>query len=171
MGFFQNAWETEQRIFSLGIYRIIIGILFLTSALSKAPWNDFGWFPQALTTAVKYPTFGFYATFIQQTVQPNIQIFGWIQFLVELLIGISLILGLFTVGSAFLGQFWVLNIWIAAAAWPTEWMGSYLMLFFSMVLFWTVKAGRSLGIDQTLVDKAEAYAEHSGLWAFIRMLV
>jgi len=171
MGFFRRAWESESRIFSLGVYRIVIGILFFVSALSKAPWNDFGWFGQAVENAVSYPTFDFYASFMQNIVQPNLTIFGWIQFIVELGIGLSLILGLFTVGSSFFGQFWVLNIWIATASWPTEWAWSYIMLLFAMILFWTCKAGRSLGIDQTLVDKSEAYAEHSGMWAAIRWLV
>jgi len=171
MGFGHTAWEAESRIFSLGLYRITIGVLFFISALSKAPWNDFGWFGQAVQNAIDYPTFGFIASFMQNTVQPNLVAFGWMQFIVELAIGVSLILGLFTVGSAFVGQFWVLMIWMVSASWPTEWAWSYIMLLFSMILFWTIKAGRSLGVDQTLVDKAEAYAEHSSFWALIRWMV
>ena len=171
MGFLRSAWEAESRIFTLGVYRVVIGILFLISALSKAPWNDFGWLPLVVDKAVQYPTFGFYATFMENVVRPNLVVFGWLQFLIELFIGLSLILGLFVVGSGFIGQFWVINIWMIAASWPTEWAWTYIMLVFSMVLFWTCKAGRSLGIDQTLVDKAEAYSEHSTAWAMIRWLV
>lgn len=171
MSFFRTALDAESKIFSLGLYRIAIGVLFLLSAFSKAPWNDFGWFGVAVQNAIDYPTFGFIASFMQNTVQPNLAVFGWIQFVLELLIGLSLILGLFVVGSAFFAQFWVLLIWMIAASWPTEWAWSYIMLLFSMILFWTIKAGRSLGIDQTLLDKAEAYAEHSTVWALIRWLV
>lgn len=167
MGFLHNAWEAESRIFSIGIYRVLIGVLFLVSALTKAPWNDFGWFGQAVQNGIDYPTFHFLGSFLQNTVQPNLAAFGWMVFVLESLIGVSLILGLFAVLSSFLGTFYVLLLWAIAGSWPTEWAWSYIMLTMSMIIFWRTKAGRALGADQTLVDKAEAYSEHSTLWALI----
>jgi len=170
MSFIKNALATETRAAPLALYRMLIGVLFLTSALSKAPWNDFGWFPKAVANNIAHPTFQFWGefnTFIQQ----HLTFFGYLQFFLDFFIGLFLILGLLTVITSFFGQFWVLTIWMSVASWPSEWSWTYIMFFMSMFLFWTTKAGRSFGLDQIIQDKVGAYQEHSKFYRFLSYLL
>jgi len=171
MSFFKNGWIAETRASPMSLLRVLMGILFLTSALSKAPWNDFGWFAKAVSNNIAYPTFDFWASFNQNVIQGSLSTFGWLQFLIEFTLGLFLILGLFTVLTAFVGQFWVLIIWMGAASWPSEWIWTYIMWFTSMFLLWTTKAGRAFGLDQIIQDKVGAYEEHSKFYRFLSYLL
>jgi len=87
---------------SVALFRIMFGILWLDMALQKAPWkiqNDhrFGWLYGFIWTEIKNPTFEFYKNFLHDVVLPNFTTFGYITFLTEISLGISLLLGLFTV--------------------------------------------------------------------------
>lgn len=171
MSFFKNAWIAETRAAPIALLRVLMGVLFLTSALAKAPWNEFGWFAKAVANNIAYPTFNFWATFNQSVIQTNLTFFGWLQFLIELSLGIFLLLGVFTVLMAFFGQFWVLLIWMGSASWPSEWMWTYILWFTVMFTLWTTKAGRSFGLDQIIQDKVGAYEEHSKFYRFLNRLL
>lgn len=171
MSFIKNAWFAETKAAPVALLRVVIGFLFFSSALSKAPWNDFGWFGKAVQNNIDFFAFGFWRDFNLHVVQQNLALFGWLQFLIEFAIGFLLIVGLLTVLTSFLGQFWVLIIWVSAAAWPDSWVWTYIMLFLMMFLFWTAKAGRSFGLDQIIQDKVGAYEEHSKFYRFLSWLI
>lgn len=171
LSFIKNAWIAESRAAPIALFRAVIGVLFLTLAFGKAPWNNFGWFPSAVGKNISNPTFGFWADFNQYIISNNISFFGWLQFLIELSLGIMLLFGLLTVLAAFVGQFWVIIIWMGSASWGTEWEWTYIMWFMAMFIFWTTKAGRCFGIDQILTDKVGAYEEHSKFYRFLSWLL
>jgi len=171
MSFLKNAWASESRALPIAGLRVLMGILFLTSAFSKAPWNDFGWFAKAVANNIAYPTFGFWASFNEFVIQNNLAFFGWLQFLIEFALGLFLLLGLLTVLTGFIGQFWVLIIWMGSASWPSEWIWTYILWFTAMFICWSTKAGRCLGLDQIIQDKVGAYEEHNKFYRFLSWLL
>jgi thiosulfate dehydrogenase [quinone] large subunit len=80
--------------------RSLIGLMWLTSLRWKLPPTFIpaegrgliDW----LELEVAYPTIGLYADFVTSVVIPNFFLFAWLTFLIELAIGLSLTLGLFT---------------------------------------------------------------------------
>lgn len=87
---------------SLGLLRMMFGVLWLDMALQKAPWviNDghrFGWLYGWIWTEIKNPTFEFYKTFLHDIVLTYFNAFGYLAFFTEMSLGILLLLGLLTV--------------------------------------------------------------------------
>ena len=119
--------------------RSLIGLLWLASLRWKLPpaftpaegRGLLDW----LQLEVAYPTVSLYADFVASVVIPNFILFAWLTFLVELAIGLSLTLGLFTRIGALLGFLWSVNLAIGLLSVPGEWPWSYLMLIMWHALF------------------------------------
>lgn len=113
--------------------RSLIGLLWLASLRWKlppafiAPAGQRG-LMDWLQLEVAHPTIGLYAGFVANVVIPNFILFAWLTFLIELVTGLSLTLGLFSRLGAFLGLLWALNLTIGLLSVPGEWPWSYLML-------------------------------------------
>ncbi len=167
-GFFRSSCDTMSRIVPLAIYRVLIGFLFLQSALSKAPWlDDFGWFGAAVNKVIAEPGLSVVGDLFSYVVKPNLAFFLLLQFLIEFTLALALLFGLFTVITSFFGQFWVLTVWISVLGWQNEWVWSYIMLFFALLLFWTMRAGRSFGLDYFLSVRANILKQNSMFWRMI----
>lgn len=120
--------------------RSLIGLLWLASLRWKLPPTFTA--PAGLKSLmdwlqleVAYPTVGLYADFVANVVIPNFALFAWLTFLVELAIGLSLTLGLFSRFGAALGLLWSLNLAVGLLAVPGEWPWSYIMLIMWHGLF------------------------------------
>jgi thiosulfate dehydrogenase [quinone] large subunit len=92
--------------------RVLLGIFWLLQLTWKPP-PSFGC-PDAglclwLNMEVQYPVIQLYADFVRQIVQPNVYLFGWITTITEVLIGLSLVLGLFTRLGALVGAAWTIS--------------------------------------------------------------
>ncbi len=120
--------------------RSLIGLLWLTSLRWKLPptftapaghRSLMDW----LQLEVAYPTVGLYADFVAGIVIPNFILFAWLTFFIELVIGLSLTLGLFGRLGAVLGLLWSFNLAIGLLSVPGEWPWSYLMLIMWHGLF------------------------------------
>ena len=92
----------------VGLFRIMFGILWLQAALQKAPWvfnaqgQRFGWLSNWIWQEIQHPTFQFYKAFLETVVFPNSILrpfFGYMTFVVEIALGLSLLLGICTVLS------------------------------------------------------------------------
>ena len=88
-----------------------------------------------LQLEVAHPTVGLYADFVARVVIPNFLLFAWLIFVVELTVGLSLTLGLFTRLGALLGLLWSFNLALGLLSVPGEWPWSYLMLIMWHSLF------------------------------------
>ena len=153
-------------LWPIAICRILIGLLWLTSLRWKLP-PDFA--PEMglglmdwLELEVQYAAFEGYSRIIQDLVIPNFILFAWLIFLMELVVGLSLLLGALTrVGAAF-GLLMSINLGIGLLAVPGEWPWSYMMLFMWHGVFLVTGPGRVLGVDGWL--RRTQFAESRLAW-------
>ena len=76
----------------------------------------------------------------------------------ELLVAISLMLGLFTRFGAILATILSLQLYVGLAY--TEWIWTYGMLVLLALALVAVPAGRRLGVDQWLAPRLQAVGQH-----------
>jgi uncharacterized membrane protein YphA (DoxX/SURF4 family) len=142
------GWFTVLRLYA-GVFWLSHGIpKFLNSAAYLPPS---GFMPQLVQKAVMSQT-GFYHDFLLNVVTPNIGVFAELVRLGEVLVGCSLLLGVFTRFGGLVGCFLALNYMAARGEFSTwETIGSLdavaFMLSFMMLV---VPAGRVAGVDALL---------------------
>jgi TQO small subunit DoxD len=138
---------------SIGLFRVMFGLLWLDMALQKAPWvtnpqgQRFGWLASWIWTEMQHPTFGLYQAFLEHAVWPHFTFFGYLTFCVEMALGVSLLLGLLTVLSGIGGALWQLNIALGSFAVPGEWYWHWPLLIAPHLVFAHSRAGRVVGLD------------------------
>lgn len=140
---------------SLGLFRMMFGVLWLDMALQKAPWviqdgHRFGWLYGWIWQEINHPTLGLYKTFLQAVFLPNFTLFGYLSFFTEIALGLSLLLGLFTVLGGTGGAVWTLNIALGSYSVPGEWYWIWPLLIAPHGVFAHSRSGRIFGIDQLL---------------------
>ena len=133
----------------ISLLRIMLGILILTtwsSNLTKGFYTPDGLlefftnvFPQAENPLT------WYAAFINNTILPVRNIFAPFQLVSEFLLGLFLLLGLFTPYSSAAGIFFILNTFLATFG--HDWPWSYAMMVAILGVTMLTRAGRSLGLD------------------------
>src|SRR5215475_7334501 len=160
---------------SVGLLRIMFGILWLQAALQKAPWvinaqgRRFGWLSNWIWTETQHPTFGFYKTLLENMVLPHFTFFGYMSFVVELALGVSLLLGLLTVLGGIGGALWQFNIALGSYSVPGEWGWLWPLLIAPHLVFALSRAGRSVGLDLFLSQwLSQAPQGQTGLGRFLR---
>ena len=169
MGFGRESWYGVVWGFPVALFRILVGILFLIFALQKAPWVSppFGWYSDFVHNNIAHPGFSWYTQFYEQTVQANLQLYGWLSFSTELIAGISLIFGVLTVLGGLLGAVHVTWFAMGALFWPHEWEWSYILWIAACLCFAATKAGRVFGADIRLAPWLESRQE--SWWARVLM--
>ena len=160
---------------SIGLLRIMFGILWLDAALQKAPWvinpqgQRFGWLSNWIWQEMQYPTLGVYKTFLENVVWPNFTFFGYMSFVVEMALGLSLLLGVCTVLSGLGGALWQCNIALGSYSVPGEWYWIWPLLIAPHLVFAMSRAGRSVGLDLFLSQwLAHAPTGTTGIGRFLR---
>lgn len=141
------------------VLRLYAGAFWLAHGIPKFLYSDkymppSGFMPQIVQKAAMSQT-GFYHDFLLNVVTPNINLFAELVRLGEVLVGCSLILGVFTRFGGFIGCLLALNymaINVEFTSWTT--IGSLdaaaFMLSFLML---AVPAGRVAGVDAMLVRR------------------
>lgn len=145
------GWFTVLRLYA-GVFWLVHGVpKFLNSAAYMPPS---GFLPQIVQKAVDSQT-GFYHDFLLNVVTPNINLFGDLVRLGEVLVGCSLLLGVFTRFGGLVGCFLALNymgINNEYHSWMT--VGSLdAVAFMLSFLMLVVPAGRLAGVDALLVRR------------------
>ena len=87
---------------------------------------------------------------VKSLVIPNLAWMGYLIFLMEAFVAVSLILGLFTRLGGLAGLLQAVNLFFGVSAVPYEWYWTYLMLAILGLIFMAVPTGRSLGLDAWL---------------------
>ena len=148
----------KQRTVSLtwiALLRIMLGLVFLTtwaSNLQKGFYSADGLlnfftrvFPQS------HNPFTWYADFITNVILPARGIFAPFQLVAEFLMGLALLIGLFTPLTCLVASFFIANTFLAT--YGVDWPWSYLTILGILGVCFFTRAGRSLGVDAWLVEK------------------
>jgi uncharacterized membrane protein YphA (DoxX/SURF4 family) len=136
--------------------RIAVGCYWLYEQHWKLP-PDFGLHdPRGLMFAfqqsIRYPTVGFYRTFLQEVVVPHFRLFGWIVGLTEVTIGTSLVLGALTRAGALLGVLQSVNLLIAQGRTP-EGPRIYLAILGANLFVLLTPSNRKFSVDSRLAPR------------------
>jgi uncharacterized membrane protein YphA (DoxX/SURF4 family) len=143
-----RAQRTAQHI-GIWLLRLIAGSMWWQQSLWKIPPNYDGliyWMKQM----VDHASIPLQAQLVQDIVLPNMVLFGPLVYAVEVLIAVSLMLGLLTRIGAGLGALMALNLWFGLYSAPGEWPWTYGFLVIIQMLFVLDPPGRSLGADVAL---------------------
>ena len=102
------------------------------------------------------------ADFVNNIVLPHFYLFAPIVYTLEVLTGVSLMLGAFVRLFAIIGALQILNLWLGLYSAPGEWPWTYFFLFLLQLVFAVHCYGRSLGIDALLTARHRS-REHAGI--------
>jgi uncharacterized membrane protein YphA (DoxX/SURF4 family) len=113
-------------------------------------------------SSIEHPTLDLYKTFLQNVVVPHFYLFGWLVFVSETLIGLSLTLGLLTRAGALLGTLQSINLLIAQGA-TEEGPWLYLGLVAANLAALFTPSNRRLSLDCLLAPKLRASTDTASL--------
>jgi uncharacterized membrane protein YphA (DoxX/SURF4 family) len=128
------------------LLRLLVGAMWWQQSLWKIPSNFDGliyWMRQE----VDHASFALQSDFVSGIVLPHILLFGPLVYAIEVAIGVSLMLGVWSRGGALLGALMAINLWLGLYSAPGEWPWTYMFLIIIQALFVLDPPGRSLGVD------------------------
>ena len=133
----------------IALLRMLIGVMFITtwfSNLTKGFYTPDGLqffftevFPQSANSLT------WYAAFIDNVILPIRNVFAPVQLVGELLLGVFLLVGVFTPITSVAAAFFIINTFLAT--YGHDWPWSYLTILGILFVVFMTKAGRSLGVD------------------------
>ncbi len=147
---------------TVAVVRIATGVFFLFFAEYKLADSVFArtTFPdQWLKEFISQGAVSFYAGFLQKVVLPHHVFFGYGAGFLELFIGLSLVLGLWVRAASVVGVLHMINLtlatWWAPGRDVPKWryFGNeldHLPLLFLFLIFFSLNAGRTWGLDGML---------------------
>jgi uncharacterized membrane protein YphA (DoxX/SURF4 family) len=154
----------------IAVLRLVVGAWFIKAVWTKLTLAYVGGVLPYPTVSPRFLAFhpkrvaefaadnpvDWYKAFLQNTVLPHASLFATLQTYGEVVVGLGLILGLFTRLTAVIGLVLSLNYGLA-----TQWMtfgqqGFHLLLITSMVIFLVAGAGRAWGLDAVVLPRLRA---------------
>ena len=145
----------ESSLLLIALVRVFVGYLWFQQLFWKLP-PTFGGLHIFVAREVGGSFIPAYGAIVQHVLLPNIALVGTFTFLVELLISISLMFGLFSRVGALLAMGMALQLYLGLST--TEWYWTYGMLVLLAVVLLPLPTGRRLGIDQWLAPRLQARA-------------
>ena len=138
-------------VVGLTAVRVVLGIWWI-SQFSWKPPPSFGcpdgglclW----LNKEIQSPLIPLYADVMRAVVLPHAILFGWLAFVVETAIGVSLVFGIFTRLGGLIGTLWSVNLMIGLVAVPGETAWYYLSMILLDFLYFAVG-----NLDQISIDR------------------
>ena len=131
---------------AIWLLRLLVGSMWWQQSLWKIPPNYDGllyWMKQV----VAHAAVPLQAYLYDRLMVPNIAVFGPLIYALEVLIGVSLMLGVLTRIASLLGLLMALNLWFGLYSAPGEWPWTYGYLIVIQALFLIDPPGRCLGLD------------------------
>jgi len=147
-----QAWRTDLaqrhvRHIGIGLLRVIVACMWWQQSLWKIPphydWGLIHW----MNEMVEHASTELQGVFVRDLVLPNISVFGPLVYAIEVIIAVSLILGVVTRFGAALGALMAINLWLGLYNAPGEWPWTYMFLVVIQLIFVIDPPGRSLGVD------------------------
>jgi uncharacterized membrane protein YphA (DoxX/SURF4 family) len=169
---FNLIQDPEQRTVRhvwMWLARLLIGGLWWQQTLWKLPptYTDSpdgvsGGLHYWVGEMVQHAAFSWQSAFVAQVVQPHFYFFAPQVYGTEVVIAISLLLGLFTKIGGVLGALMAINLWLGLYRAPYEWSWTYFFLILLQITFIVYSAGRSLGIDAILNRREQHTLQSKG---------
>jgi uncharacterized membrane protein YphA (DoxX/SURF4 family) len=147
-----NPGQRTARHLAIYALRVLVGGMWWQQTLWKIPPNFDGlvfWMKQM----AEHSAIVWQGDLVGALVVPNIWFFGPLVYLTEAVIGISLMLGLFSRGGALLGLAMAVNLWLGLYSAPNEWPWTYGYLIVIQAFFAIDPPGRVLGADALLTGR------------------
>jgi uncharacterized membrane protein YphA (DoxX/SURF4 family) len=142
------------------VARLFIGGLWWQQTLWKLPptYTDSpdgvsGGLHYWIGEMVQHAAFGWHSWLVEHIIQPHFYVFAPQVYATEVLIAVSLLLGVFTRVGAVLGALMAMNLWLGLYRAPYEWPWTYFFLITLQTTFAVFHAGRSLGLDAILARR------------------
>ncbi len=136
------------------VVRGIVGLMWWQQSLWKVP-PDFDSLRHWVEEMIKNTAFPIQAELLEKLVLPNFTAFGYLIYSLEVIIGISLIVGLFVRATSTIGALMILNIYLGLYRSETEWPWTYAFLVLLMIIFAVERYGRSLGADALIAARTQ----------------
>ena len=162
------AQRTARHVW-MWLVRLLIGGLWWQQTLWKLPptYTDnpdgvSGGLHHWIGEMAQHAAFSWQRTFVAEVVQPHFYFFAPQVYAIEVIIAISLLLGLFTRLGGALGALMGINLWLGLYRAPYEWPWTYFFLILLQMTFIIYAAGRSLGIDAMLHRRCEYALQPKG---------
>jgi uncharacterized membrane protein YphA (DoxX/SURF4 family) len=163
------AWRREPtqrttRNLAMWGLRVLMGTMWWQQTLWKIPPNFSGlkyWMEQEADHAAIV----LQGELVRDIMLPNLTLFGPLVYLVELVIGVTLLLGLVSRAGALLGLLMGLNLWLGLYSAQGEWPWTYMFLVIIQAIFVIDPSGRSLGADALLCARRNAPGSSHLDWA------
>jgi uncharacterized membrane protein YphA (DoxX/SURF4 family) len=143
-------------------FRLIIGAMWWQQSLWKLPpyYTDhpeqpFGETGLAYWTKLmgQHAAIPLQADFVNNVVLPHFYWFAPAVYGLEVLTGVSLMLGVFVRLFGIIGALQILNLWLGLYSAPGEWPWTYFFLVVLMLIFAAHHFGRSLGLDAIMMTR------------------
>ena len=145
------------------IARVFIGGLWWQQTLWKLPptYTDSpdgvsGGLHYWVGEMVQHSAFGLQSWLVEKIIQPNFYFFAPQVYATEVIIAVSLLLGIFTRLGGVLGALMAMNLWLGLYRASYEWPWTYFFLLVLQTTFAVLHAGRSLGLDAILARREHA---------------
>jgi uncharacterized membrane protein YphA (DoxX/SURF4 family) len=156
--------------------RFIIGAMWWQQSLWKLPPtytnnpDGSGGLRYWMDEMAKWASTGLQRNFVKHVVLPHFYLFAPQVYFSEVLIAVTLILGLFSRLGAFVGALMAINLWLGLYRSPAEWPWTYFFLIVVQIMFLIQRPGRSLGLDALQLRHGQE-SSHPGLWnRIVRLL-
>ena len=151
------------------IARVLIGGLWWQQTLWKLPptYTDN---PDGVSGGLHYwigemvlnAAFGWHSWLVKEVIQPNFYLFAPQVYATEVIIAVSLLLGLFTRVGGMLGALMAINLWLGLYRAYYEWPWTYLFLIVLQITFAISPVGRSLGLDAIVARRQHLQPKPAG---------
>jgi uncharacterized membrane protein YphA (DoxX/SURF4 family) len=142
--------------------RLLIGCMWWQQSLWKLPpyYTDQPQEPFGTTGLAywmglmgKHAAIPLQADLVSNIVLPHFYLFAPVVYGAEVLVAVSLILGLFVRLGGLVGALQIANLWLGLYSAPGEWPWTYFFLLLLLASFALHHYGRSLGLDAILVSR------------------
>jgi NADH dehydrogenase len=155
MKIFSDDFNPKVPLTWIAALRILVGLMFVLTWLPN--FLDGLYTPEGLLIffTEEFPqsenALGFYANFVEGVILPIRHVFAPFQLVTELLMGLAILLGLFTPLASIAGIFFLLNTMLATFG--HDWLWSYILPISILAVTLFTHAGRAIGVDAILLKK------------------
>jgi uncharacterized membrane protein YphA (DoxX/SURF4 family) len=147
----RSVTDGSLALLGLTAIRMVLGAFWLSQLMWKLP-PGFGCpddgFCFWLSREIEHPSSPLYGTFLTTVVAQHPYVFAWFAVILESVVGVSLLLGLYTRLGGLLGTLWSVNLFVALTGVPGETNWYYLSLVLLDLLFFAIGGSAQLSIDR-----------------------